>query len=83
MPLTGITDSEVLSTVCFVVTSVCSCYIGFYVCRCKTDSIEKIQDRLFTPSCSIIRSGFREIVAFISPQSVIVSIEYCESVMIN
>ena len=74
MPLAGITDSKVLSTVCFVVTSVCRCYIGFYVCRYKTDSIEKIKDELFTLPYSILRSGFREVVVFLSPQSVIVSI---------
>ena len=75
MPLAGITDREVYLTVCFVVMDVCGCYIGFYVRRYKTDSMEKFPDKLFTPSCSILRSGFRETVAFLSLQSVIVSIE--------
>ena len=75
MPLAGITDREVYLTVCFVVMDVCGCYIGIYVRRYKTDSIEKIQDGLFIPSCSILRSGFREAVAFLSLQSVIVNIK--------
>ena len=36
--------------VCFVVMGVCVCYIGIYVHRYKTDSVEKIQDGLYTPS---------------------------------
>ena len=74
MPLAGITDREVHLTVCFVVMGVCGCYIGIYVRRYITDSMEKIQDELFTPSCSILRRGFRETVTSLSPQSVIVSI---------
>ena len=60
--------------VCFVVMGVCICYIGIYVHRYKTDSVEKIQDGLYTPSCSILRSGFRETVSFLFLQSVIVNI---------
>ncbi len=40
MPPVGITDSEVHLTVCFVVMDVCDCYIGIYVRRCKTDSLQ-------------------------------------------
>ena len=74
MPFVGITDTEGHLIVCFVVMDVCGCYIGFYVRRYKTDSMEKFPDKLITPSCSILRSGFRETVAFLSPQSVIVNV---------
>lgn len=75
MLLVGITDTEVHLIVCFVVIDVSGCYIGIYVRRYKTDSIEKIQDGLFTLPCSILRSGFRETVAFLSLQSVIVNVK--------
>ena len=75
MPLAGITDREVLSTVCFVVIDVSGIYIGICVRHYKTDSMEKFPDKLITPSCSILRSGFRETVSFLSLQSVIVDIE--------
>ena len=75
MPFVGITDTEGHLIVCFVVMDVCGCYIGIYVRRYKSDSIEKIQDGLFTPSCSILRSGFRETVSYLSLQSVFVNIE--------
>ena len=68
MSLAGITDREVLSTVCFVVIDVSGIYIGICV-------REKFPDKLITPSCSILRSGFRETVSFLSLQSVIVDIE--------
>ena len=42
MPLAGITDTGVHLIVCFVVMGVCVCYIGIYVHRYKTDSVEKI-----------------------------------------
>ena len=42
MPPVGITDSEIHLTVCFVVMDVCDCYIGIYVRRCKTDSLQNI-----------------------------------------
>ena len=74
MPFVGITDTEGHLIVCFVVMDVCGCYIGFYVRRYKTDSMEKFPDKLITPSRSILRSGFRETVAFLSPQSVIVNV---------
>ncbi len=82
MLLAGITDTEVHLAVCFAVMATTNCCIGVCAYLSKTDSIEKIQDGLFTPSCSILRSGFRETVAFLSSQSVIVDIKTncCNSV---